>query len=84
MATVLDDLSIATSSPTLWDPFQVMRAANADRMLAGVHLATCPLDPCPPWLVKLGWGGVIGWVQGVVNASLHERAMSVALKQAVV
>lgn len=48
-----------------------------------VVLDTCILDPCPSLLVKATRKGAGGWIHAILNSSLREEMIPLALKEAV-
>lgn len=62
--------------PVIWEWYEPTGPVEVDEVLRTVSPATCSLDPCPSWLVKVAWGAVsCEWVLAVVNASLSEELL---------
>ena len=68
----------------IWDSFQLVEPEDVDRILCSVRPASCPLDPCPAWLIRSAREGLAEWTGRVVNSSLREGVLPPALKQAIV
>ena len=68
----------------VFDHFKLFSLADVDKALKAVRPTTCPLDPCPSWLVKAGDGKVLGPLRDIVNMSLSTGIFPERLKEVVV
>ncbi|XP_077179731.1 uncharacterized protein LOC143830542 [Paroedura picta] len=64
--------------------FRRLTLTEVDRILATTRPTTCPLDPCPSWLLKTASIKIMGPLQEIINLSLTTGEFPEGLKEAVV
>lgn len=65
------------------DHFDSLSQDKVDRILAAVKPTTCPLDPCPSWLIKASDERLWVPLQEIINKSLELGTFPKGLKEAV-
>ncbi|XP_077182783.1 uncharacterized protein LOC143832365 [Paroedura picta] len=68
----------------VFDGFRRLSVTEVDKLLGSVRATTCPLDPCPSWLLKSGDQRIGGPLREIVNVSLTSGEFPKGLKEAVV
>ncbi|XP_064412923.1 myocyte enhancer factor 2cb isoform X1 [Latimeria chalumnae] len=71
-----------TTSIVLWSSFSPTSEVQIVRVLQGLKVTTCEFDPCPSWLLKEGVEDWAPLFMRIVNASLEEGVLPIALKRA--
>uniref|UniRef100_A0A803SWK3 Reverse transcriptase domain-containing protein n=1 Tax=Anolis carolinensis TaxID=28377 RepID=A0A803SWK3_ANOCA len=69
------------SGPIL-DRFTSLDKEDVTRILAVAKPTTCPLDPCPSWLVKSCLEGLLDPLSNIINGSLEQGVFPDNLKEA--
>ncbi|XP_064418536.1 uncharacterized protein LOC135358770 [Latimeria chalumnae] len=65
----------------LWSSFLPTSNAQIVQVIRGLNATTCDFDPCPSWLLKEGLEDWAPLFTRIVNASLREGTLPVALKK---
>lgn len=77
-------LSKALSCDVTWEVFEAVSLEKVAKVLGAVGVTTCVLDPCSFWLVNASWEKVGKWSHAMVNASLRDGMVPLALKEVVI
>ena len=73
--------TMAPACSVLMDEFQFLQPDDVVRILGEVMATTCLPDPCLPWLIKTARKGLVEWVGGVTNVSLHQGRIPSCLRR---
>uniref|UniRef100_A0A803SW27 Reverse transcriptase domain-containing protein n=1 Tax=Anolis carolinensis TaxID=28377 RepID=A0A803SW27_ANOCA len=69
-------------SGPIFDRFTPLDKEDVARILAVAKPTTCPLDPCPSWLVKSCLEGLLDPLSNTINGSLEQGVFPDNLKEA--
>lgn len=61
-----------------------MEPEEVDKAFSAASSATCVLNPCPSWLIKVVREGTQDWISVVVNSYLNDSVVPPVLKEVVV
>ncbi|XP_061469317.1 uncharacterized protein LOC133378496 isoform X1 [Rhineura floridana] len=83
ISDIMTPTIVIDCSPTL-DSFQLVHPADIDNLLEGMRPTTCPLDPCPSWIIEQSRMGLANQICEVINASLQQGHLPGSLKEAII
>ena len=77
-------MSSTLSCLVTFDSFQPVRPDSAAKALDRCRATTSSLDPCPAWLIKAARPVTTEWATEIINGSLHEGKVPLALKETLI